>query len=288
MKKIAIFGKNDIAVKLTQFIVDSGECEIIFVSPAMTDKGEDTWQLSLKKYAQERDLPIKLFTKIKSADSLDYLIDKEIDFIFSFQYDQIINQKVIDSAKFGIINLHFGPLPRYRGVSTNGLAILNGEKEFGVTLHYIDPGVDTGDVIDQTIFDIKNIENARHLYNQCVLEGVDLFKKNFESILNCTNTRTPQDNSKALYNSIGTIDFSKNEINWKKDTNSLTNWIKAFIFEPIQFPRFTYEGKEYFVEAVHADFTKNNFEKPGTVIEQHDNYFKIATHDAYIDVYVKV
>lgn len=285
--RVAIFGKNTIAVKVLQVLEQHNDCEICLVVPNNNDNGKNDWQLSLKFYANQKNYNVKQFQKIKNPDTISYLKDLRLDFIFSVQYDQIIDQSVIDTAKFGAINLHFAPLPKYRGVSPIAWALINGEEEFGVTLHYMDPGVDTGDIISQIKFNISKIKNARELYDLCTIKGELLFSETIDSILKLNNQRIPQDNSKALYYPKDSINFKENKINFKKDTRSLVNWIKAFIFEPFQYPYFEYEGNNYYVIDVSPDYHKNNFEAPGTVVLREGNAFKVATHDSYINLITK-
>jgi methionyl-tRNA formyltransferase len=285
-KRIALFGKNTVAVKILEILLKK-DVDLVLVSPNTSDNGIDNWQKSLKKRATELELNVIQFPKIKSVETIEYLRSLKLDFIFSVQYDQIINQSVIDTAKFGAINLHFAPLPRYRGISPIAFALINGEEEFGVTLHYMDPGVDTGDIISQSLFDIKDIKNARELYELSVIKGVELFEDTIDSILNFTNKRMPQDNTKALYFPRGSINFKENKVNFNRDTRTLFNWIRAFIFPPFQYPVFDYEGKIYEIIAAAPDYTKNNFEKPGTLVFKENNFYKFATHDSYINLIVK-
>lgn len=287
MKRVAVIGKNTIAVKATELLMNNGDCEIAFVSPNNSDSGIDGWQLSFKSFAQAKNLPVKPIQKIKSEESISFLRSQHLDFVFSFQYDQIINRDVIDAAKYGAINLHFAPLPKYRGVSPIGLAIMNGENEYGVTIHYMDPGVDTGDIICQKVFDVTMLKNARELYDLCLLKGIELLGESLNEILDLRNPRLPQDNSKASYYPAGFLDFKKNMTTWNKDTRSLYNWIRAFIFPPFQFPLCEFAGKVFEITTASPDYRKNNFEKPGTVIISEPGYFKVATHDSYMNISVR-
>jgi len=284
-KRIALFGKNTVAIKVLEILLKK-DVDLVLVSPNMSDNGTDNWQKSLKKRATELKLNVIQFPKIKNNEAIEYLKSLKLDFIFSVQYDQIINQSVIDTARFGAINLHFAPLPKYRGVSPIAFALINGEEEFGVTLHYMDIGVDTGDIINQLLFDIRDIKNARELYELAVIKGVELFEHTIDGILNFTNKRIPQDNTKALYFPRGSINFKENKINFNRDTRNLFNWIRAFIFPPFQYPVFELDGNKFEVVSVSPDYTKNKFEKPGTLIINKDNYFKFSTHDAYINLIV--
>lgn len=284
--KIALLGKNTVAVNALQTLL-AKDVEIVLVSPNKSDTGINGWQQSLLRKAIENNLPVRQFSKIKHVSSVEYLKTLEIDFIFSLQYDQIVSQEVIDTAKHGAINLHFAPLPKYRGVSPVALAMVNGETEFGVSLHYMDPGVDTGDIISQTIFNIEDVENARKLYDLCVSKSTELFNETVDKVLKRENSRYPQDNSKALYFSKDSIDFTANRINFNNSSRSLVNWIKAFIFDPFQYPIFILDGSSYEVISANSDYRKNNFETPGTLICAEENKFKFATHDSYIYLEVR-
>jgi len=204
------------------------------------------------------------------------------------QFNKIFVKEILDAPRFGSINLHYSPLPKYRGVAAPTWAIINGEKEFGVTLHYMDPVVDTGDIIDQSVFNIERIENAGALYEMCMKKALALFKKNIDGIFDMRNKRVPQDNSQAIYYPRKSLDFGLKRIQWDKDTQSLTKWIKAFIFPPFQLPIFVWKEKEFEVVAVESDFTKKqDDESPGTVITRNGKIFKIATHDSYVNVETK-
>jgi methionyl-tRNA formyltransferase len=285
-KRIAIFGKNSIAVRALEVLYNKN-VDIVLVTPNNSESENDGWQRSLIKYAKEKNLPIKQFSKVKENSSIKLLKNLRLDFIFSAQYDQILNQEVIDTAKYGVVNLHFSPLPRYRGVSPVALALLNHETEFGVTMHYIDLGVDTGDIISQKFFNIAALNSARELYDLIVIKGGELFEESIDDILLLKNSRVPQDNSKALYFPKASIDFTANKINFNKDSNSLTSWIKAFLFPPFQYPVFIQDDKTYEVVSVNPDFKKNKFEKPGTVVRRDGKIFKFSTQDSYIDLTIK-
>lgn len=286
-KRVMVLGKNNIAIECTKVLLNNKRIQIVGCCPNNNDDGKDKWQKSFYKFCKEKEIKIFRFKKIKSKKSLNILKGLNLDLIFSFQYDQIINQKIIDIPKLGAINLHFSPLPKYRGVSPIAWALINGEKEFGVTLHYMDPGVDTGDIISQKNFEIGSIKNARELYNKCEDIGKTLFKDSLEKLSNGNNKRSPQENTKAIYYPNGSINFEDCEIDFKKSTYMLYNWIRAFIFPPFQYPVFQYEKQWKKVVKVSPVYNKNKFEKPGTLVKINDNKFVFSTQDCYIELKIK-
>jgi len=289
-RKVAIFGWGTLAIEITRFLIDKMGmgCEIIFCCPNQPNLKKDQWQPSFEKYLKENKIKLISSDKISNSSTVSFIKEQKLDFIFSLQFNKIFVKEILDAPRFGSINLHYSPLPKYRGVAAPTWAIINGEKEFGVTLHYMDPVVDTGDIIDQSVFNIERIENAGALYEMCMKKALALFKKNIDGIFDMRNKRVPQDNSQAIYYPRKSLDFGLKRIQWDKDTQSLTKWIKAFIFPPFQLPIFVWKEKEFEVVAVESDFTKKqDDESPGTVITRNGKIFKIATHDSYVNVETK-
>lgn len=287
MKRVMVFGKNNIAIECTKILLKKDKVQVIGCCPNNSDNGESGWQKSYAKFCEEQDIEIFRFKSIKHHDSINHLKSLELDLIFSFQYDQIIGQEVLDVSSGGAVNLHFSPLPRYRGVSPVAWALINGEQSYGVTLHYIDPGIDTGDIIALDQFEIGSVANAKDLYNRCELAGIQLFKTTIDGLLSGTNERHPQANQHATYYAGGGIDFKKCEIEFNKSTNMLYNWIRAFIFPPFQYPTFNYKGNLKKVVSAEPMFTKNRFEPPGSLITQNKNKFIFSTNDSYIKLVVE-
>ena len=143
MLKICIAGKNSCAIQIVKFLVKKQLKKNLIILPNKTDKGDDNWQPSLRKFAKKNKL------KIVKKDSL-YSI-KNLIFL-SIEYEEILKTKKFLSKE--LFNIHFSLLPKYRGCHTNYLQIKNGEKKSGVTLHKIDKGIDSGDILFESRFKI--------------------------------------------------------------------------------------------------------------------------------------
>jgi len=135
--QICIAGKNKCSIEFVRFVSKIIPKKRILVLPNDSDNGKDSWQPSLKKFANKNKFKI---TNLKNLYKI-----KDLIFI-SIEYEKIIKPKLFTSKK--LFNFHFSLLPKYRGCHTNFLQILNGEKYSGVTLHLIDRGIDTGKIID--------------------------------------------------------------------------------------------------------------------------------------------
>ena len=101
----------------------------------------------------------------------------EPDLIVVAYYDYILPKEIIDIPKYGCINVHLADAERYRGCYPTTRAILNGDKEYGVTIHYIDEGIDTGDILYKTNFKIPEHTTGKELYDMATKEGIEAFKE---------------------------------------------------------------------------------------------------------------
>ena len=267
--RIIILGNNNMAVDCLDYLLEKGE-EIAMVVADPQKPDATRWQKSLKEFALGKNLPFSEPANINSPESVAVLKSLESDFIFSFQYRQILKKEVIEIPKKACINLHFAYLPQYRGCHPNVWAIINGEEFGGVTLHYIFPGVDNGDIIAQEKVPITAGDNARNLYDKCTAAGVRLFRETFPLIKEGKNKNTPQNEKNASFYLRSSIDFKKNRIDWSKNYTELYKWIRAFIFPPLQLPETSFNGSKFGIFRAklssHAEGTK-----PGEIMGIDEN-----------------
>lgn len=287
MKRVVVMGKNKVCIEATRTLMGNKGVLVTAVVPCRDDRGEDSWHPSMKKFALGNGLPVCPFKDILNNSALDFFRSLEIDFIFSLQFDKILTESVIEIPRCGVINLHFAPLPKYRGVSPIAWALYNGEKSHGVTLHYIDQGIDTGDIIGQKIFNIEDVRSARELYEICTENGIELFREMLVDILNSNIKSYPQDHSSASYYPKDSFDFTKNIINFNTTTNQLYNWCRAYIFPPFQYPVIKKDDILNRVIAVEPVYKRNRSEPPGTIVKQCENLLTVATTDCYIRLRVE-
>lgn len=164
---IVVAGKNNIAVRAVDYLIDNDFSDIAVVCN-QTDNGNDGWQRSLMNFARKNNIKI-----------IDLHQAYQISKVFiSLEFDKIVRPGLFQKAS--IFNIHFSDLPKYKGMYTSVFPILNGENYGGVTLHEIDFGVDTGDIIDQIIFPIESSYRARDLYREYLQYAYTLFIKNIK------------------------------------------------------------------------------------------------------------
>tara|TARA_B100002003_G_scaffold240224_1_gene260530 strand:+ start:20 stop:784 length:765 start_codon:yes stop_codon:yes gene_type:complete len=224
---ICIAGKNECAVNaLKHLLLRKFKKNNILVLPNNNDKGVDSWQPSLKKFAKRNNIKI---IKIKNLYSLKRLI------FFSLEYDKIIN--INNFKSHNLFNFHFSLLPKYRGCHSNFLQIYKGEKFSGVTLHKIDSGIDTGDIIDQIKFRIKINDTALDNYRKLMKFSTKLFKRNLNNIINNKYNLRKQILSNGRYFNKKSVNY-KNKLKITMNKSSLKNHnrIRSLIFPAYQLP----------------------------------------------------
>jgi len=209
------------------------------------ENGENQWFPSLEDYAKKLGLQTIVPKSVNTNSFISRLKALEPDIGFSIFSSFIFKNQFIELFPNGLINLHFAPLPKYRGCMPISWAIINGEKNHGVTIHYIDEGIDTGDIISQVNIPIKNDDTALDLYKNCEIEGYNLFKSTLESIISGTNDRKVQDHDKMTY-------YKRNQLRSfevidKWDDNRKFNFIRALTFPPLKPAYMIVNGEKVFI-----------------------------------------
>lgn len=272
--KLVICGKNNIATEITEFLHLENELLIV---PAKSDLVKNGWQKSLTKKGIELGIDV-LDSNINSESNLIKIANFQPDYIISLQYDRIMKKKVIDICD--VLNLHFSLLPKCRGVSPIAHAMINCEEKTGVSLHYIDEGTDTGDLIAQAETKIEDTDTGRSIYEKLTKIGIALFKDNYKGMLDFNLMRRKQNNKNASYYAREDINFNENTIRWNKTTRQVSYWIRAFIFPPFQYPKIILD-KEYNVTQIEAEYN-NKYEPCGTICDVNGKGIKVATTDGYV------
>jgi UDP-4-amino-4-deoxy-L-arabinose formyltransferase/UDP-glucuronic acid dehydrogenase (UDP-4-keto-hexauronic acid decarboxylating) len=230
-----ILGKNELAAGCLRVVLDAGD-EVALAVADPGDSGVDGWQPSFKRAAESLQLPVRVPANVNDPGFVSEVEALGPDFILSFQAAQILRPPLIATGSMGALNLHFGPLPRYRGVAPVAWAIINGEVETGVTLHRIEPGIDSGAVVASLTVPIGPDDTGRSLYDKCTTAGIRLFTDSWPRIRLGDFQPRAQSPDEALYYNRYSIDFSQRTVRWDADAKATANWVRAFIFPPFQYP----------------------------------------------------
>lgn len=165
------------------------------------------------------------------------------DLIVVMGWRTIISDRVLSVPRLGSVGLHESLLPAYRGFAPVNWAVINGEKESGVSLFYLtSTGVDNGDIVDQAVAPIGPMDTAYEIYQQTARASIDLLEKYFDPLLAGTAPRKAQDEIAATYTCARIPDDGL--IDWKKDTQSVHNLVRG-LAHPYPGAFTYYGGKRY-------------------------------------------
>ncbi len=170
--------------------------------------GRHGWQPSFRADASAAGVPILQPDDLNAQEVIDEVRATNPDFLVSFQAGQILRRALLSVPVLGAWNLHFGSLPRYRGVAPIAWAIINGERSTGVTLHRIDPGVDSGAILATAEVPIEREDTGRSLYDKCTDAGIRLFGEWWPRLRTGAVETRAQESDDVLYYNRHSIDFS--------------------------------------------------------------------------------
>jgi methionyl-tRNA formyltransferase len=178
------------------------------------------------------------------SEFIESVKDVKPDVVLSCQYPFKVPESLLKSHI--CINIHYGILPQFAGCNPVFWQIMKSDRA-GVTLHYMDEGFDSGDIIDIYQFPTFG-KTADEVYDECAKRGLELLKKHFKGILAGTAPRTKQDKSQRRYYPKEAVDFKKFKKIYTQGTHgNLINekHVRAAYFKGKQFPIVEVEGVEY-------------------------------------------
>ncbi len=166
--------------------------EIAAVFTHRDNPSENIWFDSVAEFSASRDIPVYAPDDINHPLWVETIRKIAPDILFSFYYRDLIKPAVLEIPSLGCLNLHGSLLPKYRGRVPVNWAILNGETQTGVTLHYMTPKPDDGDIVAQRAVEISEDDTAKTLFDKCVAAAGVLLSETLPKILDGTAPRTPQ------------------------------------------------------------------------------------------------
>lgn len=212
----------------------------------------------LKIFCEENKLKYKEFEPGEKIISSKELFSK-FDFGICSGFMKIIPLEIIDSVKKGIFNLHCGKLPEFRGRAPISRTLIAGHNELTVTLHKMDAGIDSGDILDVETIKIELTDDVNVLYKKATKAASVLIYKNLHNINSGIFELKKQDLSlKPEANGKLTRDECK--INWNDSVNKITDRIRALTF-PYPGAFFEYDGKDFIIDFAVAALNLNRVKK---------------------------
>ena len=199
--KVMFMGTPEIAATALKKLIDDGHSVVAVVSREDKPRGRGNVMTPtpVKALALEHAIPVYTPSTLRDESFMAVLSEHTPDVIVVVAYGKILPLSVLSYPKFGCINLHVSLLPKYRGAAPMQRAIMDGERETGVTIMYMDEGLDTGDIIACERFAISDTDDLEAIHDRSAEVGSALLSATLRNIENGTAARTPQDSSLATY-----------------------------------------------------------------------------------------
>ncbi len=270
--KIVFMGTSSFAVSVLEELLKEEENNILGVvtkpdRPA--GRGRKLHPSPVKKKAEEEGLIIWQPERVNAPEFLDVLRCVSPEVIIVAAYGQILRRDLLSIPPRGAINVHASLLPRFRGPDPIRSALLQGEKETGVTIMLMDEGVDTGPILAQKKVEIEREDNYQSLVEKLGKEGGKLLVETLPRWVRGEISPRPQE-GEASYAPV--LKKEKARINWKDSAVSIVNQVRAFSPYPGAYTYF----HDRRIKILKADSKEGVSAPPGTVVEINPQGFVVA------------
>lgn len=218
MLNVLFMGTPDFAKESLEALVNSGYNIIGVVTNPDKPKGRGMKMLQspVKEFAIEKNIPVYQPLKVKNnTEFIEEIKALKPDVICVVAYGKILPKEILDIPKFGCINVHGSLLPKYRGAAPIQWAVLNGEKQTGITTMYMDIGMDTGDMILKENVDIGDDETTGELWERLAKIGGKLLVETLKLI---EQGKAPREKQSKDFTMAPMLNKKMAEINWKEKT----------------------------------------------------------------------
>lgn len=244
----------------------------------------DTQDPVLANAAQKLNVPLLVHPNVNSEEFLKSISKFNSDIFVSMSFNQIFKKQIIDMTPMKIINCHAGLLPYYRGRNILNWALINDEKKFGVTVHYVDEGIDTGDIILQKEINITEEDNYKTLLEKAYVECADVLFQSLVLLAKDDIKRISQNtiNEFGLY--CGQRKKGDEVINWNQSSRQIFNFIRA-VCSPGPIATTYLDSEEIKINcSAYFDKAPKYIGIPGQVLTKTANGFLVKTSDSYIEI----
>ena len=262
-----------------QKLVKDPDISIKFICVRFETKDE-----ILKQYAAQYNVDYLMHKNINSKDFIQRIAQYNCNLFVSMSFNQIFSNEVFNLPKLKTINCHAGKLPFYRGRNILNWALINDEKEFGITVHFVDDGIDTGDILLQEVFPISNGDDYSTLLKVAYIECANILYKAVKLIKNqCFDVIKQKD-----IDPYGHYCLRRKRgdeiINWNNTSRVIFNFIRAICY-PGPMARSLVNGSEIKINKIEV--VKNHLEfnaETGVVVKIENSGCYVKTQDGAVKI----
>ena len=274
--KVIFMGTPEFCVPILKELID--KCNVIAVvtqpDKEVGRKREIVYS-PIKKVAIENN--IKVLQPVKIREEYQDIIALNPDIIITCAYGQIIPEVILNNPKLGCINVHASLLPKLRGGAPIHKSIIYGYEKTGITIMYMDKGMDTGDMISKVEVKIDDNDTAETLHEKLQKISVPLLMETLPKIIDGTNKREKQDEKEATY--AYNVSREEEHVDFNKTSKKIYNQIRGLNSWPGSYAYLDDKNIKIWSSKICNDVYNNS---PGTIIDISKDGIKVVTKDSSI------
>jgi methionyl-tRNA formyltransferase len=280
-------GTPGFAVEPLRAILDAGfnVVAVITAPDKPAGRGLSLSFSAVKQFALERNLNILQPEKLKDAEFQATLkaLNPDVQVVVAFR---MLPESVWSLPKIGTFNLHASLLPHYRGAAPINWAVINGEKQTGVSTFFIEHEIDTGKIIYQEKVNIEPDDNAGTVHDKLMMTGSVLVVKTLKAIEAGNYPQIPQQMpADGMLKPAPKLFTETCKIDWNKSTEAIHNLIRGLSPYPAAFTTMLNGDKSFSLKIFASEFEISAHQlAPGTIVSDRKKYMKVAASDGYIVV----
>lgn len=278
--RLVFMGTPDFAVPVLEALTESKHEVVAVVTQPDKRKGrgKEMRYTPVKTAALNHGIEVYQPAKVKDEEFQNVLRDINADVIVVVAFGQILPPSIIHMPKYGCINVHASLLPKYRGAAPIQWAVIDGEKETGITTMQMDEGLDTGDMMLKEVVPVDEKETGGSLHDKLAACGGKIILETLQKVEDGTVTYTKQDDSKSNYakmldKNLGKIDFTKKAVEIERLIRGLNPWPSAYT---------KLNGKT--LKIWDADVLEGENETPGKIVNITKDQIWISTGEGILAV----
>lgn len=277
--RVLFIGTGEIGVPTLRTLLQSQKHELIG-AVTQPDKPVGRAQRieppAIKKELAQMGLPILQPKRLRDPEAVELIRALGPDLIVVMAYGQILPKSVLEIPRVACLNLHASLLPRHRGAAPIQAAIVAGEAETGITVMYMDEGLDTGDILLQEKLALAPNETGGSLHDRLADLAPEAILRALDLLVEGKAPRQPQDAARATYASKLTREDGK--IDWKKPAETIERKIRGFDPWPGTFTQLADSSNPArILKIFRASVADQDLGAPGTVVQPNDSEVFIAT-----------
>lgn len=259
-------GTPELARTTLQALLTSPDCQVVaVVTQPDRPKGRDL-KLALspvKELALGSNLPVLQPERARNENFINELRQFQLDLIVVAAFGQILPQTILDLPRFGCINVHTSLLPKYRGAAPIQWAILDDERETGVTIMKMDAGMDTGAILTREITPIREDDTAQTLHDRLATIGAQLVVRTIPDYVAGKVAPCPQPSEGVSY--APKIKKQDGQIDWTRPARSIWNHVRGLVPWPGAFTHVSGQAKPYLLKIWQAEAAPES-DPPGHIL----------------------